>query len=330
MVSESEFTVKGHGVHTSYIELTNALKQRDDIDVIVNQDQLDIDITHIQTMGFYAIGKLLFGHGKKVVSAHLVPASFVGSIVAAKYWKPLARIYLKLFYMRADMIFAVSKMVKHELENDMGIKKPIKILYNTVDMSRYKRDPSIKKAARSSLDISETDFVIVGNGQVQPRKRFDMFVEVAKQLPEVSFTWIGGIPFQKLGAEYDRMNKLIENVPNNVVVTGLIELDKVRDYVRSADVFFLPAEQENHPLCVLEAAGAGLPIILRDIPEYNDTFKGDVIMIKSIEQAKIAIIRLRDDKEYYKESSQAAGRIASRFDSKSGAELAVKFYKSLL
>ena len=50
MVSESEFTVQGHGVHTAYVELTNALKKRADVEVVVNQFG-ESDITHIHTVG---------------------------------------------------------------------------------------------------------------------------------------------------------------------------------------------------------------------------------------------------------------------------------------
>lgn len=330
MVSESEFTVKGHGVHTAYIELTNALRKRDDAEVIVNHDEKDVDITHIQTIGAYSLYKLLFGHGKKVVSAHVVPASFLGSLVGAKYWLPLAKVYLKWFYGRADMVFAVSNMVKTELVHTMKIKKPVEVLYNTVDMSRYARTPEDRVSARSLLNLDESDFVVIGNGQVQPRKRLDTFVEAATQLPDVKFIWIGGIPFKQLGADYDKMSKLMNSVPDNVKITGVIPLEEVRGYVQAADAFFLPAEQENHPLCVLEAAGGGLPVILRDIPEYDDTFRGDALMIKTARDAIDTITRLRDDEQYYAVAADAAGRIAKRFDSSSGAEQAMSFYRSLL
>jgi 1,2-diacylglycerol-3-alpha-glucose alpha-1,2-galactosyltransferase len=106
-VSESEFTVQGHGVHTAYKELTNALKKRDDVEVVVNQ-YTQTDITHIHTVGLYSLRHLLFSPSKKVVSAHIVPESLVGSLVGVKLWLPLAKLYLRWFYNRADLLFAVS------------------------------------------------------------------------------------------------------------------------------------------------------------------------------------------------------------------------------
>lgn len=330
MVSESEFTVQGHGVHTAYLELTNALKRRDDVEIQINRDSRDVDVTHIQTVGMYALGKLLFGRGKKVVSAHVVPASFIGSIKGAKYWLPLARVYLKWFYGRADMVFAVSSMVKRELTGNMMLRNHVEVFYNTVDMSRYSRTEQDRIDARSAHNIDSHDFVVIGNGQVQPRKRLDTFIETARRLPDVKFIWIGGIPFKQLGADYDKMNKLMKSVPENVTITGVIPLEEVRGYVQAADAFFLPAEQENHPMCVLEAAGGGLPIILRDIPEYDDTFRGDAITIKATDEAVAAIEKLRSDEDYYNTAVNGAKAIADRFDSAAGAERAIVLYRSLL
>ena len=130
-ISESEFTVQGHGVHTAFKELYNALAKRDDTTAIINK-KAKVDITHIHTVGLYSLFFLLFGSGKKVVSAHVVPKSFIGSLAGAKYWLPLANIYLRWFYNRADLVLAVSDETKRELQS-MGVTKPIEIFYNIVD-----------------------------------------------------------------------------------------------------------------------------------------------------------------------------------------------------
>lgn len=331
MVSESEFTVQGHGVHTAYVELTRALRRSDSLEVVVNDSAPDADITHIQTVGLYALLRLLARGGKKVVSVHVVPDSLVGSLILAKYWRGLARVYLKWFYGRADMLFAVSKMVATELIDDMKIDPAkVKLMYNTVDMSQYACAPEDRASARKTLGIKDSEFVVLGNGQIQPRKRFDTFVQVARQLPNVRFIWVGGIPFKHLGAEYGHMQDLIATAPRNLKTTGVIPLEQVRAYVHAADVFFLPAEQENHPMCVLEAAGAGLPIILRDIPQYTDTFASDSTLIHDADEATLAIQKLRDDPAAYAAAQRGAEAIARRFDSTAGAKRAEELYRELL
>lgn len=46
MISETEFTVKGHGVHTAYVEITEALQNNPKVEVEVN-GQGKYDIVHI-------------------------------------------------------------------------------------------------------------------------------------------------------------------------------------------------------------------------------------------------------------------------------------------
>lgn len=328
MISESEFTVQGHGVHTAYKEITDALRKRKDIDIEVNSRR-PADIIHIQTMGLYSFRHLIRRGGKKVVSAHIVPDSFIGSIKGAKYWKPLGKMWLKFFYKKADLVLACSGMVADELINDMNIPKT-KVLYNTIDMLRYKHSAAEKKLARKKLGLKDNDFVVMGNGQVQPRKRLDVLIKAAKKMPDIKFFWVGGIPFKNLGADYHAMQNMIKSAPDNLTVTGVIPLEAVKDYYVAADLFVLPAMQENHPMCVLEAAGAGLPIILRDIPQYDDTFKGDAVMAKTDDEFLDLIDLLRKDKKAYSKACLGAEKIAKRFDSSAGAERLVEFYRSLI
>lgn len=327
VVSESEFTVQGHGVHTAYIELTNALKKRDDATVVVNQSGV-ADVTHLHTVGGYALRRLLFDRGKKVVSAHIVPASLVGSLVGASLWMPLAKVYLRWFYNKADMLFAVSDETKRELVR-LGVTKPIEIVYNLIDTSRYLTTAEDKVAARRALGIPADAWVVVGAGQVQPRKRVDDFVKEATGLPEMQFIWVGGMPFGKLAADHGVMQRLITDAPENVTFTGVIDHSDVKRYYQAADVFWLPSEQETFGLVVVEAAAAGLPIVLRDIPDYTETFSEDAILC-SPEKISGMLQLLRDDAKFYAQAQEHSALIASRFDSVAGADRVMALYKKLL
>lgn len=328
-ISESEFTVQGHGVHTAFMELTNALKKRTDVQVATNKSApQEVDITHMHTVGTYALRRLLLDRSKKVISAHVVPASFVGSLVGAKLWLPFATLYLRWFYNRADLVLAVSDETKRELEK-LGVKKPIEVVYNLVDTLRYRTTPADKKAARKTLGFSPSDWVVVGAGQVQPRKRVDDFVDAARKNPDMQFVWVGGMPFGRIAAEHGAMQKLMDSAPNNVRFTGVVDHTDVRAYYQAADVFWLPSEQETFGLVVVEAAAVGLPVLVRDIPDYKETFASDALLYKP-GQVNGMLRMLRDDKKFYTEAKTHASTIAKRYDSVKGAERVVELYMSLL
>lgn len=330
MASESDISVQGHGVHTAYVELASALERRDDVTLVRGhyRRRVDCDVYHLHTLGTGVLPKLLDRRARKVVSAHVIPDSLVGSIALARWWRPAARAYMQWFYGRADRVLAVSGTVAHALEHELKVPaERIEVLYNTIDMAAYATTPADRASVRRELGIEEERFVVVGVGQVQPRKRVDVFVRLAQEHPDVLFVWVGGIPFKHIGADYGAMKRLMdaESLPDNLLITDVVPHRQVKAYLQAADVFCLPAEQENHPMCILEAAGVGLPIVARDIPEYDDTFADDVLRCDD-DGFGAAITLLRDDPEARAEWRDRSARIAERFDSAAAAERLVEIY----
>ncbi|MBH1956418.1 glycosyltransferase family 4 protein [Candidatus Saccharibacteria bacterium] len=332
IVSESDISVQGHGVHTAYDEMATALEARDDITVIRSDfdHAIECDVIHFHTIGSGTFRKLFQKGPKKVVSAHVVPQSFIGSIILAKYWSFAAKWYMHLYYNRADKVLAVSQTVAQILEKELRVpRQKIEVFYNTVNMKKYAPSENSKRIARKALNLRDDSFIVLGNGQVQPRKRLDVFVKMAIALPDVQFIWVGGIPFKQLGADYASMQRLINDVPSNLLIAGIVPHETVIDYLHAADVFCLPAEQENHPMCVLEAAGAQLPIVLRDIPEYKDTFGNDAFLCDD-DRFVDAIVRLKRSKKIYADWQTKSAHIAERFDSTAAAERYVELYRNLI
>lgn len=326
-ISESEFSVKGHGVHTAYLETINGLKNLPGVEVSTNSFQ-PADVRHIHTVGIYSLIHLLLLGGLKVVSAHVVPASFVGSLIGAKYWLGLAKRYLVWFYNRADLVIAVSDETKMALE-ELGVKSPIKVIYNMVDTSRYRQPSADLAALRKRFDIAEDSFVVIGNGQVQPRKRVDTFINLAKQFPDMQFIWVGGTPFKMLGADHNRMQQLIDGAPGNLHFSGVVSLEGVREYLSIGDVFIMTSDQETFGLAIVEAAASGLPIILRDLPDYDNTFRDYALMADEAGFAE-ALRRVAYDSKLRRELVGQAKQLAERFDSQTISKQIVAEYDSAL
>ena len=325
-ISESDFSVQGHGVHTAFVETLNGLSKRADVVVSKNNFQA-ADIRHIHTVGPYSLAQILFASGKKVVSAHVIPESFVGSLRGAKYWFWLAKIYLRFFYNRAALVIAVSDNTKDDLVK-LGVKKPIEVIYNMIDTSKYRVSVDQRETWREELGFGDS-FVVVGNGQVQPRKRVDTFMRVARELPDMKFIWVGGMPFGHAGDDYRQMHKLMTDTPSNVTVTGVVPLDEVRKYFAAADAFMMPSVQETFGLAIVEAAASGLPVILRDIHDYDRTFRADAAICRE-EDFVATLKRLSGDNEYYATMKKHALILAAHYDSEQITARLVAAYHSLV
>lgn len=330
MISESEFTVQGHGVHTAYIESANALRRRKDVELKVNSsDKNYFDIMHAHTVGFYAMRHLLSRGVKKVVSVHLVPDSFIGSLKGAAAWRPIALWWLRLFYNRADLLLAVSDYTADELRK-MRVKPRVETVYNAIDTRKYKNSTNQKQAARQKLGLKRDAFIVIGSGQVQPRKRPDLFVKLAKKMKDVDFLWVGGLPFGKVAAGNSSMQRLMKCQDENMTFTGLVPLEEMADYYRAADVFMLPSDQETFGLVVVEAAAAGLPVILRDISDYDRTFRGMALMASSDEEFGEIIKKLKADKEFYQQSQELSAKLADYYDSTKTSDQIMALYRELI
>lgn len=271
LVSETVDGSKGHGVHTAFLQTRAALESAG-VDVHVN-DGPGCDIVHIETMGLRSLRLLLRTRERALVTAHVVPESLVGSFMLAPLWLPIARLYMRTFYSLADEVLAVSPDVVEGLER-MQLTSPVRFVPNAIDVERFAPQPGWREETRERLGIASDAFVVICAGQVQPRKGIDAFIEAARALPEVTFLWVGGMPFKRLTAHYRGMLHSVASAPSNCRFIGEVPYDEIPRHLAAADCMFFPSWQETFGLAIIEAAAAGLPLVLRDLSTYRPLFDG--------------------------------------------------------
>ena len=268
-------------------------------------------------------------HKKKtLVSAHVVPDSFIGSLIFSELWRPLAKQYLKLVYNRSKMVIAVSPTVKKELEK-IGVKSRIEVLCNSVNRSRFKPDSELKSKYRKKFGISDDAFVVSCVGQIQPRKGVLEFIETARQCPEATFVWIGGRPFGRLTADYANMTKAVDEAPENVKFIGVVDFDDMPGCYAMSDVYFLPSLQENFAFATIEASAVKLPLLLRDNPEYPDSLFTHYLKGKTPEEYAKAIQTLQSSKSDYETWANESDVLAEKYTLRQYMETLVGYYKEV-
>lgn len=329
IVSETVFTVRGHGVHTAYKEHLEALKKYTPYKVVTNSKKAS-DIVHAHTIGPYSWHKFRLARHGSVMHAHVTPDSFIGSLRAAKLWAPAARAYLRWIYNMADVVVCVSPQVKQEL-TDLGVHSHKVVIPNMIELSNFNRPLASKLSAlRTQFSIPENKPCIISSGQVQPRKGAQDFIELAKNSPEYHFLWIGGIPFGNLGEKTADMKSLMKNAPANVTFTGVVELDIARQLYHLGAVFWLASYQETFGLVVIEAAACGLPIILRDLPVYKDIFKKSYMTANSNKECKKHITSVLSNTGTYKSWQSKSRELAEEYSSKRRIKEYISIYNSLM
>lgn len=326
IISETPGRFEGQGVHTAFLQTQVALKAAG-LDVRVN-DWHPSDIVHIQTMGLPSFAVLLAHPNNSVVTAHVVADSFLGSFILARLWRPIGNAYMRLFYGLASQVVAVSPEVAEQLA-DWRLRSPARLVPNAIDTARFATGPAERAAMRQRLGIAEDAFVVLCTGQVQPRKGVDDFVAAARALPDVTFVWVGGQPFKRLTADYDRMRRLMAEAPDNCIFAGEAGYDDMPGWYAGADMLLFPSRQETFGLTIIEAAAAGLPLVLNDLDAYVPLF-GDAYIPADPGSFISHVEHLRDDAALRAEYAARARRMAARYDTLQLGQRLLDVYSEVL
>lgn len=290
----------------------------------------EFDVLHSNTNTPYFLYKYVRStHKRCLIHVHVVPETFLGTLVLAPLWLPLFRVYLRWVLERADLLVAVSPLVKEHLVR-MGVQTNTVVIPNAVDRSRFRRAPLIRAQMRQRLGIDDTQLVVLGAGHVEPRKGIHTFLEVARAMPELVFVWVGGIALGPLTAGYREMSRMMAHGPRNLIFTGLVPFEQMTSYYNLGDLFFLPSYQELFPLVVLEAAACGLPLVLRDLPSYTPIFGRAYFRAKHNEEFIWLLRRLQRDALLQQEYRQRASHLAERYGVENVSPKWLRLYEGLV
>ena len=106
---------------------------------------------------------------------------------------------------------------------------------------------------------SEKDIDVLWVNNLRGFKRPELVVDIARELPKVSFVMIGG---RMKGFEdlYDQVMKAAESIPNLTFI-GAVPYSEVNDYFARARLFLNTSDSEGFPNSYLQAWVRGLPVI---------------------------------------------------------------------
>ncbi len=138
------------------------------------------------------------------------------------------------------------------------------ILYNAIDTARLGAGKSI----RDQLGLATKEIAIGMVGQIIHRKGVDILIGAARQLlrqrDDLVFLIAG--PTMPGHEEYSRhVHKAAEESDLRSRVRFLGSRSDIPDFLASLDIFVLPTRAEPFGLVVIEAMGAGLPVVVSKV-----------------------------------------------------------------
>jgi 1,2-diacylglycerol-3-alpha-glucose alpha-1,2-galactosyltransferase len=215
---------------------------------------------------------------------------------------------------------------------DAGVRSPIRVIPNGINLSRFSTTEQDRIEAREHIGLKGSEPVVLSVGQIQPRKGVDIFLKCARSLPDTKFIWVGDFLFGAASAERRTLRRMIEEATPNVKFTGQLSRDRVLTFYRAADVFMLASRHETFGLAPLEAGASGTPMVLSDLAVFRETL-GHVndayLSASGPEEFVESIRRLLANRMFRKRTGALACQAAARYDSASVAEMTRAAYLSV-
>jgi len=191
------------------------------------------DIAHLHSSKIGILGRLAFSKKKIVYSVH----GFDSIRIAHRKFLPIE----KLLKNRAKAIVAVSRYDYNNLISE-NIKQNVFTVFNGI--------ASVSLNKPLTFPVIPNKKTILTIARIAPPKKYSLFEDVAKMLPQYNFVWIG--------------NKTSPpNPPQNVFCLG--EIPNAASYNALADLCLLPSNYEGLPMTIIEAMSVAKPVVASNV-----------------------------------------------------------------
>lgn len=179
----------------------------------------------------------------------------------------------------AELITTVSKFTANLLREDLGVSKPIQVIYNGVDEQRFRPQPR----------AIDKEIKVLFSGNLTRRKGAHWLLPIIQRLDErVVIYYTSGLRETSALVAHPRLRPL-----------GRIPHDKMPEVYQSMDILLFPTVREGFGLAAVEAMACGLPVVATDssaLPEVVTNGQGGFLCpLGDVDAFVQAVQALADD-----------------------------------
>jgi glycosyltransferase involved in cell wall biosynthesis len=238
--------------------------------------------------------------------------------------------YLPSFCREVDLVIVPSEGGRRALV-DLGVDVPIEVVPNGVDLAPFRNE--VRPLARDRLGAGPSDVVLVYVGRLGPEKNLmtllQAFAGAHAAYPHTTLVLVGD------GPERESLELLAQRLglAGRVRFTGMVDYGLLPRYLAAADVFVTASVTEVHPLTVIEALAAGLPVIGIRSPGVGDTIEDGVTGLlgpNNLAGFTAVMTRMLAESELRRRMSLAARETSARFAIEHTSARVFSLYQSLV
>jgi glycosyltransferase involved in cell wall biosynthesis len=201
---------------------------------------------------------------KTVIKFHS-PAELIMSTYDVRKADHRACSFVEKWAIRGAGAFtSCSRFLADEVRTKMGVRRPIDVIYNGIDLELFDHERQID--AREKFGLPRGKPVIFFAGRMEKRKGIHLCPEIVETIlrkHDVAFAFAGSDLFGVM--EKEMLPRLrAQELKGSVHYLGKLTLQEVGSCLRQSDIYFIPSLWENCPYSCLEAMAAGRAIVASD------------------------------------------------------------------
>ncbi len=245
----------------------------------------------------------------------------------------------------SDVMICASRWWAETIRAEFGVQAHV--VPHGVQFARFAEQPHTRETAGAAFGWGMRPAVL-GLGGVQPRKGSRVLLEafarararigdggllvVAGPAEQADYhaAWVEDA--QRLGLRVQRGGKPADDV--DVIELGGLSSHEMPSLMRACDVMASPSTREGFGLAAIEAAAAGVPNVVSDLPVFRELFTdGESCLTVGVGDTRAlstALVRMLRDHALREAVVRDARRIAARFDWVECVRGHTRIYESLL
>lgn len=250
-------------------------------------------------------------------------------LVPAELSTALLQTYLPFFCAAVDLVISPSQGMAGILR-ELGVKTPIEVIPNGVDLNPYRQ---AEPFPRADFGFAADDVLLIYLGRLAPEKNLPFllraFAGLAGAVEKTHLLLVGG------GSEEESLREIARQyaLTNRVHFLGLQPYVTLPRYLAMCDIFATASTTEVHPLSVIEAMAAGLPVVgLRSVGVGDTVQHGVTGLLAEHSEAALAaqLTRLCLDIELRHKMGNAARQAAEQYAIERTTQLVLSHYERLI
>lgn len=236
--------------------------------------------------------------------------------------------YMPTFCRACDMVIAPSPGMRDVLKG-FGVDCAIEVVPNGVNLKPYKTP--IHSMEREGLGFKQEDVLLIYVGRLGPEKNIPFllrsFAGAVQAFDNLGLLIVGD------GPERDNLLDRIRHMDlsSHVHFTGMIPYEQVPAYLDMVDAFVTASVTEVHPLSVIEAMAAGLPVLGIQSPGVGDTVEdgktGFLAKDEDLAAFTAKMVRLVTDHDLRKEMGEKSSHDVQKYAIENTTKIMLERYE---